>query len=127
MRVKFRMKNFLYHIVHIDRCCKRIIILCSISVFLPYKICTPVNSHKISLLSKKHPDRTLVEWLTHGFKFGFSLCYKGPECSKFAPNLKSARDLPHIAWEKIKLEVQLGRIRGPFSKPPFEIKFSQLV
>ena len=91
-----------------------------IADLLPYKVCTPIKANQLEILLEHHPDRSLVDPLVKGFKFGFSLCYEGPECSKFAPNLKSARDLPKIAWQKIKMEVDLGLIRGPFAQPPFK-------
>ena len=87
---------------------------------MPYKVCTPIKANQLEILLENHPDRSLVDRLVKGFKFGFSLCYEGAECSKFALNLKSARDLPVIAWQKIKMEVDLGRIRGPFAHPPFK-------
>ena len=35
-------------------------------------------------------------------------------------NLKSCRELPQVITEKIGVELALGRIQGPFDKPPFQ-------
>lgn len=58
-------------------------------------------------------------YLVQGFSIGFTLAYTGPRTSSTAPNLKTCLDHPDIVQLKIESEVWSGRIRGPFSDPPF--------
>ena len=82
-----------------------------------YKPVTPVKPDKLAFLLSKHPNRTLVNRLVKGFTFGFSLCYKGPFKFCDAENM-STRNLQHVLVEKVHKEVKLGRVKGPFQKPP---------
>lgn len=58
--------------------------------------------------------------LIDGFTNGFSLGFTGERVPMSARNLKSAYDKPLIIQSKIRKEVQLGRIVGPFPSPPFD-------
>ena len=58
-------------------------------------------------------------YLLNGFINGFSInSFKQPS-NAIPQNLVSARQHPEIVAEKIEKEVKLGRIAGPFVKPPF--------
>ena len=77
---------------------------------------TPIFLHKFAYLIQGY---TFDNYLIKGFQEGFHLGYEGPRQSKHSPNLKSCREVPHIISEKIAIEIELGRIRGPFVNPPF--------
>jgi len=56
--------------------------------------------------------------LENGFRSGFKIEYNGTRTAVEYKNLKSAIDNEIVLLEKIGQEVQLGRIAGPFAKPP---------
>ena len=57
--------------------------------------------------------------LVSGFRDGFRLGYEGQDVDMRSKNLKSAEENADILISKLNAEVQLGRIAGPFSQPPF--------
>lgn len=57
----------------------------------------------------------LVQGFTHGFKLGFT----GPRIATTSPNLKSCMENPDMVSRKLQVELQAGRIKGPFQEPPF--------
>lgn len=61
----------------------------------------------------------LTSTLYSGFKFGFSLHFKGARVSFFANNLVSAQENPQIVSAKLFKECQADRLAGPFDHPPF--------
>ncbi|MBV2113348.1 MAG: hypothetical protein KUF82_20545 [Candidatus Thiodiazotropha sp. (ex Ctena orbiculata)] len=65
-----------------------------------------------------YPNKEDAAFLSDGFSLGFKLQFEGPRIPIECKNLKSVVDNPEIAEEKIKQEVNLGRIAGPFSKRP---------
>lgn len=65
-----------------------------------------------------YPHKTDSKLLLDGFRFGFKLQYTGPRNSATANNLRSANEHCTEITEKILKEVKLGRIAGPFEKPP---------
>lgn len=68
---------------------------------------------------KEFPDRLKAELLYQGFKVGFHIPeYTGLGCEIIA-NSKSVIFRKEIVQKKIDAEIQLGRIAGPFSSPPF--------
>ena len=86
-------------------------------------IVTPVQWETLQeLLLKTNYDRAKTEFLTQGFKYGFSLNYKGnlKGCRRLAPNLKLRVGSKVELWNKVMNEVELGRYAGPFEEPPFE-------
>ena len=58
--------------------------------------------------------------MLHGFKKGFSINATFSPEVKCNQNLKSAINLPNIVKVKIDKEISLGRIKGPFLKPPID-------
>ena len=79
---------------------------------------TPIRAGQLStwLEGFHQADRgTLVR----GFHVGFDVGYDGPHRVTRCANLKSALELPHIIDNKIKKELTLQRIAGPFASPPF--------
>ena len=53
-----------------------------------------------------------------GFCFGFPLYYSGSRVATEAKNLKSALVQPDIVRQKIQVEVEAGRVAGPFDNRP---------
>ena len=54
-----------------------------------------------------------------GFASGFSLHYDGPQHVRFSGNHQSALQATTVVDEKIRHEVDLGRVAGPFRDIPF--------
>ena len=79
---------------------------------------TPVSHTRLNKLLKGHPDQN---WLVTGFREGFKINFQGPHSSLMSSNSSSAQQNPSAVSEKIKKEVELGRIAGPFPSPPFPI------
>ena len=50
---------------------------------------------------------------------GFRIGYEGPRYFRDCINLKSCREYPQVISDKITTELNLGRIQGPFERPPF--------
>lgn len=55
----------------------------------------------------------------NGFSFGFPLYYSGDRMPFDSKNLKSANLHPDIVRQKIKTEIEAGRVAGPFDSRPF--------
>ena len=66
----------------------------------------------------KYPDRKAAQVLKQGFSKGFSIGFKGPRLPMDCKNLTSARANHCVVMEKLKKEIRLGRIAGPFVYPP---------
>ena len=65
-------------------------------------------------------DSTLKEHLISGFTYGFRINSSfSKQESGFPKNHKSARDNIDIVNSKLTKEISMGRIKGPFLKPPF--------
>ena len=67
-----------------------------------------------------YPNLEDARILAQGFQQGFTIEYTGNRGAFEARNLKSAYDHQSSLLEKLYKEVDLGRIVGPFEKPPFE-------
>ena len=80
---------------------------------------TPVNLAVLRRWLVHYTDKSAAAVLEQGFSQGFSLGFHGPRVSREADSLKSAQDMPNIVLRKLNIEIELGRIAGPFSSPPF--------
>ena len=67
-----------------------------------------------------YPNREHAHRLSKDFKFGFSLQFEGARVPLTVKNLKSAFDHKAVMREKLRKEIALGRIVGPFTAPPFK-------
>lgn len=84
--------------------------------FLP----TPVRVKKLEVLLYGYDDH-LKKFLIDGFSVGFSLHSNLSEMgSRSIKNHKSALEHLDIVDEKIKKEMDKGRVKGPFDSHPFE-------
>ena len=61
-----------------------------------------------------------AEYLVEGFSNGFLLNFDGPEASIHSTPAHSIQENLHVARQKIDHEIKLGRVAGPFQKPPFQ-------
>lgn len=81
-----------------------------------------ISPIKVSILCKYLEDYVNKEdakILGRGFQYGFKIEYAGPRTAFECRNLKSAFDHEAQLMEKINKEIELGRIAGPFAKPPY--------
>ena len=66
----------------------------------------------------EYPKKSDATFLSDGFQSGFKLNFEGPRLPIDCNNLKSIKDNPEIAKDKILHDVKLGRIAGPFTTKP---------
>lgn len=67
---------------------------------------------------RNYPDKESALLLKNGFTYGFRLNYTGPRKFLMSKNLVSAEEFKEDTWKKLRTEIELGRIIGPFHKPP---------
>ena len=67
-----------------------------------------------------YPNQEHAKRLINGFKFGFSLHFEGARVPLTSKKLKSAFDHREVLQRKLRKEIELGRIVGPFTSPPFK-------
>jgi hypothetical protein len=79
-----------------------------------YYLVTPI---KVNALKKYLKIYKLAQYLIQGFLHGFKLCYIGPDTASVSPNLKSCDDNPEAVHIKLKIELDSGRVKGPFNVP----------
>ena len=68
----------------------------------------------------RYPDRAAALSLERGFSVGFSIPCKLAVVPPVARNLRSALQHPEVVSEKLRKEVALGRMGGPFVSPPLD-------
>ena len=85
-------------------------------------VVSPVNVDMLeALLRESQYDEEETRFLTHGFRFGFDIGFRGniKNVRRTAPNLKLRVGSEVILWNKIMKEVKLKRYAGPFCEVPF--------
>ena len=80
---------------------------------------TPIKINKLKLILQGY-DVEKLNFLISGFRHGFYLGYQGPRKSCFVKNSDSTKDNWEVVNTKLKKEMKMGRIAGPFNMPPFE-------
>lgn len=60
------------------------------------------------------------DYLVKGFKYGFTVHFDGKEKPLDCENSQNALDNSSIVWGKLEREIKIGRIAGPYDKPPFD-------
>ena len=85
-------------------------------------IVTPVRADVLEqLLIQTGDNKERRNCVVNGFRFGFSLGYRGPTKVKLeGPNVKLRVGTPTELWNKIMKEVKLKRVAGPFESPLFK-------
>ncbi len=65
------------------------------------------------------PEET--NFVLSGFKWGFQLHYQGDHSLTIEiDNMPPAKDNPELVWNKISVEVEKGRVCGPYDELPFQ-------
>lgn len=84
----------------------------------PSDIVTPVNVNRLDrwLQGYAHEYKCFI---IGGFAAGFSIPYQGKRQFRMSKNLKSANENLSMLKGKIQIEIDLGRIAGPFNATPF--------
>ena len=88
---------------------------------LPTNIISPVNVDVLEQCLLNHPDRNLVNFIIHGFTFGFDILYSGSLSQTSPNNLLSARSHHNNVSTAISKEVSRGHTAGPFLCQPFPV------
>ena len=65
-------------------------------------------------------DTFKIQYLISGIQGGFRLHFKGQCPKSTSRNHKSALEMKEYVNKKIQMELELGRIAGPFNSPPFD-------
>ena len=81
---------------------------------------SPVHLDALLPLLNRYPNHEAALILQDGFSNGFSVGFEGHRVGMSSTNLQSARANLEVALDKIKKEVTLGRIAGPFTTPPLQ-------
>ena len=81
---------------------------------------TPVRLSAMVVFLRNYSDRIAASNLSHGFSNGFPLHYEGPIKSCDAKYLQSASNNVLIVRDKIRKDIQAGRVQGPYQYPPFK-------
>ena len=89
------------------------------SPLTPKTLPTPVKIDRLKAFLEGY-NQQLVEYIVKGFKEGFSLCSRAKVNNIEPKNLKSAYLHPEVLDDKIKKEVDLGRLLGPFDSRSFD-------
>lgn len=86
---------------------------------VPNSVITPVRTGPLEKWLQGY-DGTKANFLVNGFKFGFSIPFQGPRIFRMSPNLQSAKENINILKAQIQIELDAGRVAGPFDEKPFE-------
>lgn len=79
---------------------------------------SPINVHKLKQYLSNYPHEKNAAILSNGFSKGFRLFFTGSKGGTVANNLTSATLHADAVRIKLKKEVDLGRVAGPFRTPP---------
>ncbi len=79
---------------------------------------SPINRANLHNALVDYPDGEVATQLKEGFQFGFRIGFTGERTVQNAANQQSIFLNIAIARQKIKKEIDYGRVKGPFSHPP---------
>ena len=79
---------------------------------------TPINVQRLEDTLTNHPDQEFVSRLCNNLRYGADVGFTGRRVPRFSKNLPSAVSQPNIVTENLSREVALGRVAGPFPRPP---------
>ena len=81
---------------------------------------TPVKPDKLlQLLKTCNYNTQLTEYLVNGFRYGFKIGNDAPTKDIHANNTKNVNTHKDIVQSKLQVELDAGRIMGPFKHPPY--------
>ena len=86
---------------------------------LEAKAVTPINIDRLEKELVDYPDQSFARNLCLQLRTGAKIGYNGPRIFRFSKNLPTALKNPEKITENLEKELQLGRVAGPFSSPPF--------
>ena len=81
---------------------------------------SPVKIPQLLQALRLYPDRRAASVLEQGFTTGFKVNYNGPRQEYQCHNLPSVNRNQRVARQKIRKEVEAGRVAGPFQKTPLK-------
>ena len=79
---------------------------------------SPIKIEPLLNYLQEYPLKNVVNELSDGFVNGFRLKYTGPRIHRVSPNLLSAYQHQEELKEKVRKEINLGRVAGPFDNLP---------
>lgn len=80
-----------------------------------------MNIDQLQYELSSHPDKTFVNYLVNGLRYGFNTKVKNTDLpTKECKNLQSALRQHDVVTQLLELEVSKGFISGPFDNPPFD-------
>ena len=84
-------------------------------------VVTPVKVDKlVAMLRQTGYSADKIEFLEHGFRYGFHIGYEGPtQRHSQSDNLPFTIGNKTVLWNKLMKEVSLKRVAGPFEQIPF--------
>ena len=98
--------------------------LCSpaVSPLRPVSQLTPINVDRFQYELRHHPNPDKVAYVVQGLRDGFHLGFNYSTSLKSATrNMASALLNPQVIDNCLQLDVETGRVAGPFSQPPLPI------
>lgn len=85
---------------------------------------SPINIQVLSEFIQGYP---FASYVIQGFSYGFRLGYHGPRQATSSSNLRSCFENPDMVTVKLQIELDAGRIKGPFNCPPLsELRISPI-
>ena len=87
---------------------------------IPSLVNSPIHVFRLAEALHDHPDHNFVNYLLHGFSFGFDMGFRGSLGSSISPNLRSASAHPTEVSTAINKELARGHTSGPFVTPPIQ-------
>lgn len=88
---------------------------------------TPVNLQRLKTLLERSPDIHVANELLCGFTNGFRLQYTGPRCHSNSQQLISALQYKEETMKKLRREIDMGRMLGPFAELPISTLHNSLI
>lgn len=84
------------------------------------QIVTPIKVEQLKNWLRGY-DPQISQFLTNGFKSGFKIPFTSQRVFMKSKNLKSASENLKVVKEKIQVEIEAGRVAGPFRVPNMHI------
>lgn len=87
--------------------------------FSPHPPPLNLNIPHLRYLLSNHPDPAFASSLLHDLEHGVRICHHGTPSNRVAPNLPTTPAMQATISTDIAKEVELGHIRGPFTRAEF--------